>query len=101
MSTPDISPSGFDLTPPSAEERKRLESSLSRAEADVLLHHGSGRQATHYVGDQGRQIDFFGVQRGVAAGETFALQQVGHQVAHQGQVAQQRVTAGLDRKSVV
>lgn len=41
MSTPAVSPSGFDLSPPSAEERKRLESDLSREEADVLLHHGT------------------------------------------------------------
>ena len=41
MSTPAVSPSGFDLSPPSAEERKRLEASLSREEADVLLHHGT------------------------------------------------------------
>jgi peptide-methionine (R)-S-oxide reductase len=41
MSTPDRSPAGFDLTPPSAEERARLEASLSREEADVLLRHGT------------------------------------------------------------
>ena len=41
MSTPAISPSGFDLTPPSPAERERLEQGLSRAEADVLLHHGT------------------------------------------------------------
>jgi peptide-methionine (R)-S-oxide reductase len=41
MSTPAISPSGFDLSPPSAEERKRLEADLSPEEADVLLHHGT------------------------------------------------------------
>ena len=41
MSTPQISPSGFDLTPPSSTERKALEASLTRAEADVLLHHGT------------------------------------------------------------
>ena len=41
MSTPALSPSGFDLTPPTAEERKGLEASLSRDEADVLLHHGT------------------------------------------------------------
>ena len=41
MSTPAVSPSGFDLTPPSAEERKRLEADLSPEEADVLLHHGT------------------------------------------------------------
>ena len=41
MSTPAVSPSGFDLTPPSAEERKRLEADLSREEAEVLLHHGT------------------------------------------------------------
>jgi peptide-methionine (R)-S-oxide reductase len=35
------SSAGFDLTPPSADERKRLEASLSREEADVLLHHGT------------------------------------------------------------
>jgi len=41
MSTPAVSPSGFDLSPPDAEERKRLEASLSREEAEVLLHHGT------------------------------------------------------------
>jgi peptide-methionine (R)-S-oxide reductase len=41
MSTPAISPSGFDLSPPTAEERKRLEASLTREEAEVLLHHGT------------------------------------------------------------
>jgi peptide-methionine (R)-S-oxide reductase len=41
MSTPAISPSGFDLTPPNVEERKRLEASLTREEAEVLLHHGT------------------------------------------------------------
>ena len=41
MSTPAVSPSGFDLSPPSAEERKRLEADLTREEADVLLHHGT------------------------------------------------------------
>ena len=39
MST--ISPSGFDLTPPSEAERKRLEADLSPEEADVLLRHGT------------------------------------------------------------
>jgi peptide-methionine (R)-S-oxide reductase len=33
--------SGFDLTPPNPDERKTLEASLTRAEADVLLHHGT------------------------------------------------------------
>ena len=32
---------GFDLSPPDPEERKRLEASLSREEAEVLLHHGT------------------------------------------------------------
>ena len=46
MSTPEISPalvsgSGFDLTPPTPEERKRLEAALTREEAEVLLHHGT------------------------------------------------------------
>jgi len=41
MSAPQLSPSGFDLTPPTAEERKRLEASLSIEEAEVLLHHGT------------------------------------------------------------
>ena len=36
-----ISPSGFDLTPPSDAERARLDASLSREERDVLLHHGT------------------------------------------------------------
>ena len=37
----NISTSGFDLSPPSAAERKRLESTLTREERDVLLHHGT------------------------------------------------------------
>ena len=41
MSTLAISPSGFSLSPPDAEERKRLEASLTREEAEVLLHHGT------------------------------------------------------------
>jgi peptide-methionine (R)-S-oxide reductase len=41
MSTPAVSPSGFDLSPPSPEERKRLEATLTPEEADVLLHHGT------------------------------------------------------------
>jgi peptide-methionine (R)-S-oxide reductase len=41
MSTPAVSPTGFDLTPPTAEERKRLEADLTPEEADVLLHHGT------------------------------------------------------------
>ena len=35
------SASGFDLSPPSAEERRGLESGLSREEAHVLLSHGT------------------------------------------------------------
>ena len=34
-------PTGFDLTPPDAAERKGLETGLSREEAEVLLHHGT------------------------------------------------------------
>ena len=33
--------SGFDLTPPSAEQRKLLEAALTAEEADVLLRHGT------------------------------------------------------------
>ena len=32
---------GFDLTPPSADERARLEARLTQEERDVLLHHGT------------------------------------------------------------
>ena len=35
------SPSGFDLTPPSPDERARLEADLSPAEKRVLLQHGT------------------------------------------------------------
>ncbi|WP_298743731.1 peptide-methionine (R)-S-oxide reductase MsrB [uncultured Brevundimonas sp.] len=35
------SPSGFDLTPPDAEERARLEAGLSPEERRVLLAHGT------------------------------------------------------------
>ncbi|MEW6597571.1 MAG: peptide-methionine (R)-S-oxide reductase MsrB [Pseudomonadota bacterium] len=44
MSRPDSGlefASGFDLAPPSAEERARLEASLTKEERDVLLHHGT------------------------------------------------------------
>jgi peptide-methionine (R)-S-oxide reductase len=36
-----LSPSGFDLTPPTEDERKRLEASLTREESEVLLRHGT------------------------------------------------------------
>jgi len=36
-----LSSAGFDLTPPSPEERRRLEAPLTREERDVLLHHGT------------------------------------------------------------
>jgi peptide-methionine (R)-S-oxide reductase len=32
---------GFDLTPPNADERTRLEGTLTEEERDVLLHHGT------------------------------------------------------------
>jgi peptide-methionine (R)-S-oxide reductase len=35
------SDSGFDLTPPNAEERTRLEADLNEEERRVLLHHGT------------------------------------------------------------
>ena len=35
------SASGFDLTPPTADQRQTLEKGLSREEAEVLLHHGT------------------------------------------------------------
>jgi peptide-methionine (R)-S-oxide reductase len=35
------SASGFDLTPPNAEERARLERDLTKEEAHVLLRHGT------------------------------------------------------------
>ena len=38
---PAASPTGFDLTPPDAAERKALEATLTQEEADVLLHHGT------------------------------------------------------------
>jgi peptide-methionine (R)-S-oxide reductase len=41
MTEPHRSASGFDLSPPSPEERERLEASLTREEADVLLRHGT------------------------------------------------------------
>ncbi len=36
-----VSSSGFDLTPPSPEQRGRLLAGLAREEADVLLKHGT------------------------------------------------------------
>jgi peptide-methionine (R)-S-oxide reductase len=41
MTEPRRSASGFDLTPPNAEERARLEADLTPDEAEVLLHHGT------------------------------------------------------------
>jgi peptide-methionine (R)-S-oxide reductase len=35
------SATGFDLTPPTPDERKRLEAGLSAEARDVLLHHGT------------------------------------------------------------
>jgi peptide-methionine (R)-S-oxide reductase len=36
-----LSQSGFDLTPPTADQRRQLEASLTREEAEVLLKHGT------------------------------------------------------------
>ena len=41
------SPSGFDLTPPSPEDRARLEAGLTPEEKKVLLHHGTEAHARH------------------------------------------------------
>src|SRR5580692_7508991 len=41
ISAPTRSALGFDLTPPSPDELKRLEADLTPEEADVLLHHGT------------------------------------------------------------
>jgi peptide-methionine (R)-S-oxide reductase len=41
MSTPATSPTGFDLTPPTKAQMEGLVRSLTREEADVLLHHGT------------------------------------------------------------
>jgi peptide-methionine (R)-S-oxide reductase len=41
LQTQHLSRSGFDLAPPSPEERKTLEAGLTRAEREVLLHHGT------------------------------------------------------------
>lgn len=38
---PETSPSGFDLRPPTQEEREALEADLSDDEKRVLLHHGT------------------------------------------------------------
>ena len=37
----EAAPTAYDLTPPTAEERQRLEAGLSREEAEVLLRHGT------------------------------------------------------------
>ena len=41
MTDPHRSPAGFDLAPPSPEQRQRLVADLTREEADVLLRHGT------------------------------------------------------------
>ncbi len=38
---PRLSPSGFDLAPPTEPERARLEAGLTAAEREVLLRHGT------------------------------------------------------------
>ncbi|HEX4183034.1 MAG TPA: peptide-methionine (R)-S-oxide reductase MsrB [Caulobacteraceae bacterium] len=38
---PTRSALGFDLTPPTPDEEKRLEADLTQEERDVLLHHGT------------------------------------------------------------
>lgn len=38
---PQASPSGFDLAPPSPDERRRLQAGLTAEEANVLLKHGT------------------------------------------------------------
>ena len=40
---PAVSAADFDLAPPSADERRRLEADLGREERDVLLNHGTER----------------------------------------------------------
>ncbi|MDH4384078.1 MAG: peptide-methionine (R)-S-oxide reductase MsrB [Caulobacter sp.] len=39
--TANLSATGFDLTPPDENERRRIEADLNREERDVLLHHGT------------------------------------------------------------
>jgi methionine-S-sulfoxide reductase/methionine-R-sulfoxide reductase len=39
--SPSRSPTGFDLTPPSEAERRRVEATLTDEERKVLLHHGT------------------------------------------------------------
>ncbi|HEY5071431.1 MAG TPA: peptide-methionine (R)-S-oxide reductase MsrB [Caulobacteraceae bacterium] len=41
VAEPQISASGFDLRPPDASERARLEKALTSAEREVLLRHGT------------------------------------------------------------
>jgi peptide-methionine (R)-S-oxide reductase len=41
MTEPRRSDLGFDLTPPTTEERRALEADLTQEEAEVLLHHGT------------------------------------------------------------
>jgi peptide-methionine (R)-S-oxide reductase len=41
--SPQLSASGFDLTPPSEAQRPRLQADLSREEKAVLLEHGTER----------------------------------------------------------
>ena len=36
-----VSPAGFDLTPPTDEQRRGLAADLTREEREVLLHHGT------------------------------------------------------------
>jgi hypothetical protein len=59
------------------------------------LHGGGTFQAGDDLAGQGGQVHRLAVQRGVRAGQALALQQVGDQVAHVAQVAQQGVARGL------
>ena len=67
------------------------------AEYDVAHHQPRTRSGPtrHHLGHQRRQVGGFAVQRRMRAGQALAFQQIGHQIAHQGQVAQQCVAAGL------
>ena len=63
------------------------------AERVVELQHqpGIGELRRDELAHQRAQVHLLGLQRGVPAGQAFAFQQIGDQVAHLRQVAQQRV----------
>ncbi len=103
-------------TRPAAPARRRCGAARCRSGCAAAAARASGRRArrpmcssssrfsrhrAELLGDQlahqRRQVHGLGLQRGMAAGQAFAFEQLGDQVAHLAQVAQQRVARARPR----